>query len=516
MLGNAYRRYFLVFRQEDAGYGTTKPSGYMKIEIRGGSGRLDAFFSGLTGIKDECYKLYLVRAKDEGASPVEAGSLDPGVSEGHIRWDFSPASAGKSGFDIDGWDTAVLVAQDKKSGRVICPLAAYREGKTNWRKHLDFAAKTSARHTNEINGAGAGRHQEGIEKGEDGLYTGAADNKEDGRILCSARTDGDTEGLSNAESGVKSCVQTGMETGIHPCMESAMEFGTEPGMKSEMEPIKESGEYAGSSENGRDTDIAADDADVERAGDTERTADAERTGDTERTADAERAEDTERDGNTERAGDTERAEDTGRTGDMERAEDSGSSEDSGGDEEVKRAEATDDAGDAEEAEAADGTGNSETAKDSGTAQLAEGKYPEDEEKRGPELEKLERILNRDFQKANPFRRTRSDYDWWKVESPVHLNNALHFCGIKAPLLFNNDVMALHHRYGHLIAGIFRDVENACWFVVCGIPAAFMIDSSPFGNMCRWVRAGGQRPGYGSMGYWLVYIDPYTGNILKIN
>jgi hypothetical protein len=319
-----------------------------------------------------------------------------------------------------------------------------------------------------------------------------------------------------------------------------MESGIQTGMKTGIQPGMESGEYAGSPENGRVTESATDDADAERVGDTERAADADmaedteraadtervgdtgRTGDTERAADADMAEDTERAGDTERVrdtgrtGDTERVGDTGRTGDMERAEDSESSEDSGRDEEVKRAKVAYGTGDAEGAEVADGTGNSETAKDSGTAQFAEGRNPEDEEKRGPELEKLERILNRDFQKANPFRRTRSDYDWWKVESPVHLNNVLHFCGIKAPLLFSNDVMALHYRYGHLITGIFRDAENACWFVVCGIPAAFMIDPSPFGNMCRWVRAGGQRPGYGSMGYWLVYVDPHTGNILKIN
>jgi hypothetical protein len=441
MLGNTYRRYFMIFRQEDAGFGAMgiKPTGHMKIEIRGDRGRLDAFFSGLADIKDGFYKLCLVRTKDERVNPVEVGSLHPGASEGHIRWVFNPADVSGSGFGIDEWDTAVLIVHEKKTDRILCPLAAYMDGKTDWRKYFKKERNEEYGEKEEIKSENDTHEESYMKAGEDNLFDEEcpADMKSIERIddINEEESKRYENNMETENGGVCTSVPDNKDNGVDFAGIQEVEEAEGPG---DTEPGTESGKNGEYAENGKDM------SDITNAGEMGSAQEAK---------------------NTENAEKSEEVQDFKIPGDTEPS----------GEQQSNR-----------------------------------------EERKGPEIEKLERMFNKDFKKVNPFRRARSDYDWWKVESPVHFNNILHFCGIKAPLLFNNDVMTAHYKYRHLLAGIFRDDENLRWFLVCGIPGAFMVDPSPFGNMCRWVRAGGQRPGFGSMGYWLVYIDPNTGNILKIN
>ena len=129
--------------------------------------------------------------------------------------------------------------------------------------------------------------------------------------------------------------------------------------------------------------------------------------------------------------------------------------------------------------------------------------------------KLKTLLNRDFPKADPFRAGRMDYQWWKVDSPVQLNNIFYQCGIKTSLLFNPSVMMAHFKYRHLIVGIYTDRARKFEYLVIGIPSVYRVDDRPFGDMCRWVQVEGSRLRYGAFGYWILYMEPKSGKILTL-
>ncbi len=172
----------------------------------------------------------------------------------------------------------------------------------------------------------------------------------------------------------------------------------------------------------------------------------------------------------------------------------------------------------EEAKDAEDAAESEETEDrpEGDEELRAGQNEEDEKQPlKPDLGRLKEMLDSNFQKVDPFRSRRSDYNWWRVESPVHLKNLLFRCNIKTPLLFSANVMEAHNRYRYMIAGIFTDRKRSKRYLVCGIPGSYRVDASPFGDMCRWVQAGGHLPRYGCKGYWLVYVEPDTGNILTL-
>lgn len=129
------------------------------------------------------------------------------------------------------------------------------------------------------------------------------------------------------------------------------------------------------------------------------------------------------------------------------------------------------------------------------------------------LTDIKEAFDRYFDRHSPFNNRRKDYIWWKVNSPVYLNNVLYKFNIKTPLLFNPKVLMAHFKYRHLTIGLYTDKKTRRKYIVCGIPGALRIDEKPFGDVCRWVQVEGVQPKYGAFGYWLVYIDPSRGKII---
>ncbi|MCX7708876.1 MAG: hypothetical protein N2484_03405 [Clostridia bacterium] len=130
-----------------------------------------------------------------------------------------------------------------------------------------------------------------------------------------------------------------------------------------------------------------------------------------------------------------------------------------------------------------------------------------------DVDRLKKELDRCFEICDPFRSRRRDYKWWKVNSPVHLNNVLYQCNVKTPVLFNPKILMSHFKYRHLIFGIYSDTVRNKEYVVFGVPGVYSVDERPFQDICRWAQVEGNKPRYGAFGYWLVYIDPKTGKIV---
>jgi len=136
-------------------------------------------------------------------------------------------------------------------------------------------------------------------------------------------------------------------------------------------------------------------------------------------------------------------------------------------------------------------------------------------KKTPDIIKLIRLLDREFKRCDPFNSRRRDYRWWSINSPVNLVNVLEESGINVPNFFSPSVIMAYFKYRYLIAGVYISRRGKVFFV-CGIPGTYNIDESPFGDMCRWVQAERKSKRYGAFGYWVTYIDPYTGELLKFS
>lgn len=134
---------------------------------------------------------------------------------------------------------------------------------------------------------------------------------------------------------------------------------------------------------------------------------------------------------------------------------------------------------------------------------------------GKNFENMKKSFDKYFNVFDPFNSKRRDYKWWKVDSPVNLNNILYQSNIRTPLLFNPSVMMAHFKFRHLSVGIYTDRVKRREYLVCGIPGVFGIDTKPFGDMCKWVQLEGNSNRYGAFGYWIVYIDPKSGKFLSI-
>lgn len=137
-------------------------------------------------------------------------------------------------------------------------------------------------------------------------------------------------------------------------------------------------------------------------------------------------------------------------------------------------------------------------------------------RQSPDIELLVNCLDKVFKRCDPFNTKRQDYKWWKVSSPVHLSNVLYYCNIQIPKIFNPLIIMAYYKYRYLIAGIYTSRKKGKEYIVYGIPGTYNVDESPLGDLCRWIQVEGNTPKYGAFGYWIAYIDPATGEFLKVN
>jgi hypothetical protein len=134
------QRYFFMFEREDKGfeYGQN-PSGYVKIEVRGGKGKLSSMVQNLKSNDNICYRLYLIKCDDNLVYPVDIGIMQLKRASFEIEWSFDPEKVAKSDYSINEFNVAAILAEysDRKRTSIECPLAAYQGKKTQWRKALE-------------------------------------------------------------------------------------------------------------------------------------------------------------------------------------------------------------------------------------------------------------------------------------------------------------------------------------------------------------------------------------------
>ncbi len=482
-----YYRSFLLFEQEDAGYGNgPRPSGYVKIEVREGKGKLSALVQNL---KDNdgglTYKLYLLKCEGRGVSPLLVGSVLVQKGKGELQWEFDPDNICGTGFAVPEFSVAVVAAgnKDKVVGAAAFPMVAYRGAKVEWKGKMIEALNLEAARTKASNPPKDGDKKSSSDLGKQSyndLYT------EEPR----------QETLPSIQEAEE---ELGAESEVQP------EDVYQP--KVEDQPYERSEVY---SKYEGDIESKSEVAEENFKSDGFLTAEELIRG----------------------VGYEPVAEGVKETF-FEQHYAMGVP----GQESVYGAEA----GNVERPEAPmveEGTlkkplncvfGNP-TQQPMGMRYnpcincFACGMKTGMNRQQAPQMqaasdensiEKLRKGLERYFEHCDPFGSKRRDYKWWKVNSPVYLNNILYQCGINSPLLFNPAVMMSHFKYRHLIIGIYTDRLRRRQYIVCGVPGVYSIDEKPFGDMCMWVQLEGSKPKYGTFGYWLVYIDPMTGKFLSL-
>lgn len=483
-----YKRNFLIFEQEDQGYGAGKnPSGFVKVEVRDGRGKLHC---SVQNLKEDTarylYRLYLISSTargflmaDMGVIPLKKGSVE-------LKLDFDPRSVGDTGSGINSFNiyAVLLEHRDKNSLRIICPLAAYTEGKTEWRSKAGdrlkaLAAKAAA---TPLRTAGGG-NLPGTASIESKYSPEEA--SPDFNIPVSAREKSRLPATPEEEQkqplpgGEEGTLQT--EPAVLPEKEGEDpaipgKYSGQPGEEQLNQP------YLSAQEAIIQMEMELKDVLPEGAipeipeGYPEKYEEKQPT----------RSSISAQEDAIQKESEDDRLEDDGEEPAIPGKYPDPPSDESPGE--------TPQGGDSRSASPIEDASRHKT---------------------GSDIERLRAALDKFFERYEPFRSRRKDYLWWKVNSPVNLNNVLYQCNIKTPLLFNPALMMAHFKYRHLITGIYTDREKGVDYIVCGVPGVHNIDNKPFGELCRWAQLEGTRPRYGAFGYWLVYIDPQTGKFLNV-
>ncbi|MFZ5985603.1 MAG: hypothetical protein ACOYWZ_00540 [Bacillota bacterium] len=455
-----YQRLFLIFAQEDMGFREGgDPSGYVKVEVKEGKGRLTCQVSNLKEDKEKVnYKLYILKADEANTIPYCVGAVPLKKNKGELNWQFDPVNVGNTGVNIADFNVAAVLVEynDRQISNVLCPLAAYKGSKVEWRNKLKKILDSRQ-----------------LKNGEDqrtqDLGTQKKQDKEDI--------------ISRYDNVIES------------------KYTKEKNAQGEQEPNK-SEDYG--SNTPHDKDI------VEKTDEDKKVKEDVNLNEENNDKDSE-------------SKNNEEVKEIVREDKNENKSYSGDNGTYNANEVQKKKE--------------EPVGKNYTFKGTAEETKYSGAYHKDfnscancflgnriynekpyegmEANKGG-IKRLEEKFDQCFEKCTPFMASRKDYKWWKVISPVHLNNILYQLNIKVPVLFNPLVLMAHFKYRHLIVGIYEDRERKIQYVVCGVPGVYWVDEKPFGDLCRWAQVEGNVPRYGAFGYWLAYINPETGKILSIN
>lgn len=432
--GSSFQRNFYIFTNEDSGFEAgQKPSGHVKIEVREGKGRLHTVVQNLRAGNGRFeYVLYLLCSAGERMEAVRVGQLKSSSSKSELELSFDPGNVGQSGYSVNTIDVFAILAEyaDRLQGRVLCPLAAYRNKRAQWRGSLAqllakkimqpeiIAAKNASENAalNASEKADGNAAENAVITANDITYV--PDNATESNVF-------EDSAWGIADDPVQTEVSPHIKEFAQSEQPGQLEQPEQPSQPEQPNQPEQSAQLPQQELNNINTGCVYLNGNI--------------------------------------------------CGAFVQSE-------------------------------------SNMASPCGTCSVCRT------EQAAPELpgdlSMLKAVLDNNFEKSDPFRSKRSDYIWWKVTNPVNLNNILYQNNIRPPLMFNPVVMMAHYKYRHLIIGIFTHM-NGKRYVVCGVPGMHMVDRKPFGELSTWVHTQRSKPRYGSLGYWLVYINPSDGKILDL-
>ncbi len=142
-----YARYYMIFSSVDGGFGKERnPSGYVRIEVNNGRGRLSSVVQDLREDIDRFgYGLFLLLKDGKRLRPVYVGEVGLVKGKGEVKWDFDAGNIQGTGLALSNLYAAAVAVRykGKSGGELICPMAACQEKSGDWIKKIKEALKSA-------------------------------------------------------------------------------------------------------------------------------------------------------------------------------------------------------------------------------------------------------------------------------------------------------------------------------------------------------------------------------------
>ncbi|AEV70451.1 hypothetical protein [Acetivibrio clariflavus] len=480
-----YQRSFFIFDEEDGGFGTDqKPSGHVKVEIKEGKGKLYCQVNNLSEDNGKIqYQLFLIKSDGYKVVPVRVGNIELKRNRGDLVWDFDPYNIGKTNLSFDKFNVIAVLANyaDKENDYIICPLSAYKNGKVEWRQQLNEVLqqeKFSMKLLNKNQGNDDIPNKISNESFE------AINKKQE--VVENKQIKVDSKETASGEK----------EPNYGQKPDDLLKIETDNEHKLDIEDYIEPLEKDKINKESKPEENQAEKESVNKEAVEEKNAE-------EKTSQENSLEENITEENIIEENVTQEK----KIKEKKNQPPGKSYSSYNGSKlfDIYTDEISNDVND-----------NTKLNTSCMNCIFLNNKKEDKPQIKEFSSEELHRQFDSIFERYSPFLAKRTDYIWWKVASPVHLNNILYNFGIQIPFLFNPLVLMAHNKYNHLIVGIYRDDIHQRDYIVCGVPGIYWVDEKPFGNACRWAQVEGNTPTYGAFGYWIVYINPKTGKVLAID
>ncbi len=138
-LNNEYKRYFIILQEDDKGYELAAgkiPTGYVKLEIKNGKGKLTAYAQNVKNRDRVEYHMLLIAPSKKAAVDMGRIMVD-GTGRGELNIEFDADSVMKSGMKITDFLVAAV------SSNTGIPLSGYTgRDKIQWKNGYNIINKT--------------------------------------------------------------------------------------------------------------------------------------------------------------------------------------------------------------------------------------------------------------------------------------------------------------------------------------------------------------------------------------
>lgn len=141
-LNNEYKRYFIILQEDDKGYEIAAgkiPTGYVKIEIKNGRGKLTAYAQNVKYGDKIDYKMLLIAPSKKAAVDMGRLMVDS-TGRGELNTEFDADNVMRSGMDITDFMVAAI------STSTAIPLSGYTgRDKVQWKNAYNIVNKPADR-----------------------------------------------------------------------------------------------------------------------------------------------------------------------------------------------------------------------------------------------------------------------------------------------------------------------------------------------------------------------------------
>lgn len=115
-----------------------QPSGYCKVEVREGKGKINTYIQGLKPLaEDSLYYVYFISAKTDQALGAKIAVLNVD-SKGHAEnvYEFDPDNVDGTGLTIEDFNVAAIVVKGNTIKSLTAPIVGYRDKSMLWKSNF--------------------------------------------------------------------------------------------------------------------------------------------------------------------------------------------------------------------------------------------------------------------------------------------------------------------------------------------------------------------------------------------